>query len=90
MAQPIVTIRRIVLKADCTDGGAPSAATLPASPAKISYNMYPQPAIPITKPTVALMKPASPNYPPTTITIVPIMRRQKTPTAMAVQAARIR
>jgi hypothetical protein len=36
--------------------------------------MYTQPAIPIMKPSVALMYPASPKYPPTSITTEPDKR----------------
>merc|ERR1712100_173765 len=71
------------------------AATLPASPVKISLKMYPHPARPSTKPMIA-GRPGknrwfSPRYPHVSITTVAIIKRQNMPELMfGFTAARIR
>merc|ERR1740129_803317 len=47
-------------------------ATPPASPRKISYKIYAQPAMPKTNPTHALMPPVSPANPKPSIIMVPL------------------
>jgi hypothetical protein len=48
------------------------------------------PAIPVTNPTVEFINPASPRYPPISITKDPTNNLQNTPPATAVQAAKIK
>ena len=89
----MVTISRSALKARCEAAVPFAALILLASPAKISYTMYNQPAIPTAKHGQRAAEPApatSPRYPATSITTEAVISRQNSAEATAATAARIR